>query len=177
MVEIDAYGNFPQCGKKSGAFGGLWGHIISKTTTSFFKEEMIYLSCRESVSARFLLAFDLPTLLLPVLTTKSHNLKTYLASLTHKDGADPKTATYFVGRRFNSGGGGRPDYFNSGGAGYALSQATLREYIKNMDDKKHCAAAGRTSMEDVMIARCLSHLGISFTDTRDSQGRERFHPL
>jgi len=106
---------------------------------------------------------------LPVLTTQSHNLKTYLASLMHKDGADPKKATYFVGRRFNSGGARRPDYFNSGGAGYALSQATLRAYLENMDDTKHCAAAGRTSMEDVMIARCLSHLGISFTDTRDSQ--------
>mmetsp|Transcript_6299 Transcript_6299/g.14537 ORF Transcript_6299/g.14537 Transcript_6299/m.14537 type:complete len:529 (-) Transcript_6299:69-1655(-) len=106
-----------------------------------------------------------------------HNLKTYLASLTHKDGADPKTATYFVGRRFNSGGAGRPDYFNSGGAGYALSQATLRAYLENMDDTRHCAAAGRTSMEDVMIARCLSHLGISFTDTRDQNGRERFHPF
>ena len=28
--------NLPQCGKKSGVFGGSWEHIIWKTTTSFF---------------------------------------------------------------------------------------------------------------------------------------------
>lgn len=103
-----------------------------------------------------------------------HNLKTYLASLTHKDGTDPKSKEYFVGRRFNSGG---HDYFNSGGAGYALSQATLRIFFANMDDDQHCSAGRRTSMEDVMIARCLNYLGIHFTDTRDVKGRERFHPF
>ena len=141
---------------------------------------MIYSSCRECLYSRCILALAQTNTIvhMPVLATQSHNLKTYLASLIHKDGADPKTATYFVGRRFNrGGGGGRPDYFNSGGPGYALSQATLRAYLENMDDTKHCAAADRTSMEDVMIARCLSHLGISFMDTRDSQGRERFHHL
>eukprot|EP00571_Detonula_confervacea_P003850 CAMPEP_0172321614 /NCGR_PEP_ID=MMETSP1058-20130122/43834_1 /TAXON_ID=83371 /ORGANISM="Detonula confervacea, Strain CCMP 353" /LENGTH=500 /DNA_ID=CAMNT_0013037169 /DNA_START=166 /DNA_END=1665 /DNA_ORIENTATION=+ len=102
-----------------------------------------------------------------------HNLKTYLASLIHKDGTDPKSKEYFVGRRFNSGGG----LFNSGGAGYSLSQATLRKFLAAMDDAKHCSADKRTSMEDVMIARCLSHLGIYFTDTRDAKGRERFHPF
>ncbi|KAL9181519.1 hypothetical protein ACHAXT_010324 [Thalassiosira profunda] len=103
-----------------------------------------------------------------------HNLKTYLASLAHKDGTDPKTKEYFVGRRFYSGGN---DYFNSGGAGYSLSQATLRKFLAVMEDAKHCSAEARTSMEDVMIARCLNHLGISFTDTRDAKGRERFHPF
>ncbi|KAL7549258.1 hypothetical protein ACHAWF_012522 [Thalassiosira exigua] len=103
-----------------------------------------------------------------------HNLKMYLASLTHKDGSDPKTKEYFVGRRFNSGGN---DYFNSGGAGYALSQETLRKYMTVKDDARHCFAKTHTSMEDVMIARCLRHLGISFTDTRDAKGRERFHPF
>jgi glycoprotein-N-acetylgalactosamine 3-beta-galactosyltransferase len=103
-----------------------------------------------------------------------HNLKTYLASLTHKDGTDPKLKEYFVGRRFNSGG---HDYFNSGGAGYALSQATLRNFFAAMDDAQHCSAGTHTSMEDVMIARCLNYLGIHFTDTRDAKGRERFHPF
>mmetsp|Transcript_39012 Transcript_39012/g.82031 ORF Transcript_39012/g.82031 Transcript_39012/m.82031 type:complete len:556 (-) Transcript_39012:422-2089(-) len=102
------------------------------------------------------------------------NLKTYLASLTHKDGTNPDTKEYFVGRRFNSGG---HDYFNSGGAGYSLSRATLRKFLANIDDAQHCAANARTSMEDVMIARCLRHLGIHFTDTRDAKGRERFHPF
>jgi glycoprotein-N-acetylgalactosamine 3-beta-galactosyltransferase len=103
-----------------------------------------------------------------------YNLKTYLASLVHKDGTDPKSKEYFVGRRFNSGG---HDYFNSGGAGYTLSQATLRKFLTVMDDARHCSADKRTSMEDVMIARCLRHLDIQFTDTRDANGRERFHPF
>eukprot|EP01082_Thalassiosira_pseudonana_P001289 g1573.t1 g1573 contig10:2367169-2368815(-) len=104
-----------------------------------------------------------------------HNLKTYLASLTQKDGTDPKTKEYFVGRRFNSGG--TNGYFNSGGAGYSLSQATLRKFFANIEDAQHCSAKSHTSMEDVMIARCLSYLGIHFTDTRDARGRERFHPF
>jgi hypothetical protein len=38
----------------------------------------------------------------------------------------------------------------------------------------HCH---KTATEDVQIANCLSYLGISFTDTRDANGRERFHPF
>jgi glycoprotein-N-acetylgalactosamine 3-beta-galactosyltransferase len=97
-----------------------------------------------------------------------HNLKTYLASLVYKDGADPETKEYFVGRRFNPGG---HDPFNSGGAGYSLSRATLRKFLANMDDNQRCSAKARTSMEDVMIARCLKNLGIHYTDTRDANGR------
>jgi hypothetical protein len=70
-----------------------------------------------------------------------HNLKTYLASLTYKDETDPKTKEYFVGRRFNAGG---KNYFNSGGAGYALSQATLRKFLANIDDAEHCSAKKHT---------------------------------
>lgn len=70
-----------------------------------------------------------------------HNLKTYLASLTNKDQSDPKTKEYFVGRRFNAGG---KNYFNSGGAGYALSQATLRKFLANIDDAQHCSAKAHT---------------------------------
>jgi glycoprotein-N-acetylgalactosamine 3-beta-galactosyltransferase len=103
-----------------------------------------------------------------------HNLKTYLASLTCKDETDPKTKEYFVGRRFHAR---RNGYFNSGGAGYTLSQATLQKFLAAMDDVQHCSAGTRTSMEDVMIARCLNYLGIHFTDTRDAKGRERFHPF
>lgn len=69
------------------------------------------------------------------------NLKTYLASLTAKDETDPKKQEYFVGRRFNAGG---KNYFNSGGAGYALSQATLRKFFENIDDAEHCSAARHT---------------------------------
>jgi hypothetical protein len=70
-----------------------------------------------------------------------HNLKTYLASLTYKDRTDPKTSFYYVGRRFNEWG---ETYFNSGGAGYALSQATLREFLNVIDDEDNCSANKHT---------------------------------
>ncbi len=70
-----------------------------------------------------------------------------------------------------------PCYFNSGGAGYSLSQAALRKFLAVMDDAQHCSAGVHTSVEDVMIARCFNYLGIQFTDTRDAKGRERLHPL
>lgn len=71
-----------------------------------------------------------------------HNLKTYLASLAYKDGADPKSHEYFVGRRFKIGR--KSLYFNSGGAGYVLSQATLRKFIDSIDDAEHCSAHKHT---------------------------------
>lgn len=104
-----------------------------------------------------------------------HNLKTYLASLAYKDGADPHEKEYFVGRRLREHHTGT--YFNSGGPGYVLSQATLRKFLSVIDDAQNCSANERTSREDVMIALCLKHLGISYTDTRDAKGRERFHPF
>ncbi|KAL7533842.1 hypothetical protein ACHAWF_004637 [Thalassiosira exigua] len=101
-----------------------------------------------------------------------HNLKTYLASLAYKDRSDPKTREYYVGRRM------KMKYsFNSGGAGYALSRAALRKFLAGMDDVRNCHARERTSMEDVRMANCLRHLGIGLTDTRDAEGRERFHPF
>ena len=70
-----------------------------------------------------------------------HNLKTYLASLMYKDKADPKKHEYYVGRRFNEWG---ETYFNSGGAGYTLSQATLRKFLTVVDDVEHCSADKHT---------------------------------
>ncbi|KAL3794593.1 hypothetical protein ACHAWO_005438 [Cyclotella atomus] len=104
-----------------------------------------------------------------------HNLKTYLASLMYKDKADPKVDEYYVGRRFSEWG---ETPFNSGGAGYTLSRATLRKFLTVIDDEEHCSAKKHTSGEDVEIGRCLiNYLGINFTDTRDSLGRERFIPF
>lgn len=70
-----------------------------------------------------------------------HNLKTYLASLVYKDKADPKTDEYYVGRRFKEWG---ETPFNSGGAGYAMSQATLRKLLTVIDDEVHCSARKHT---------------------------------
>ncbi len=103
------------------------------------------------------------------------NLKHYLQTLLDHDG---KTSDddYFVGRRFK--GYGNNNYFNSGGAGYALSRGTLRKFIHDGWNHPQCSPNHKTAMEDVMIAQCLRVVfGIGLTDTRDFKGRERFHPF
>jgi glycoprotein-N-acetylgalactosamine 3-beta-galactosyltransferase len=81
---------------------------------------------------------------------------------------------YFVGRRFQREG----VYFNSGGAGYALSRGTLRKYVHEGWNHPNCSPWDTTSMEDVMISKCLLNVfGIGLTDTRDHELRERFHPF
>jgi glycoprotein-N-acetylgalactosamine 3-beta-galactosyltransferase len=98
------------------------------------------------------------------------NLRQYLSTLQGTPD-DP----HFVGRRFK--GYGNRNYFNSGGAGYVLSRGTLRTFVQ--DIYSHCHVASVTSMEDVLMAECLrtSSGKIGLTDTRDSMGRERFHPF
>ena len=117
-----------------------------------------------------------------------NNLRTYLASLTYKDNkTDPRVHEYYVGRRFyyqHLSASVRTKHeflrvkkllFNTGGAGYALSHATLRKFLSVVEDSETCSANEKTSAEDVMMAICLSYLGIEATDTRDFEGRERFH--
>lgn len=114
-----------------------------------------------------------------------HNLRTYLASLTYKDKSDPRKKEYFVGHRLRLRGskqqnrGGRDGFgmegwFNTGGSGYSLSQATLRKFLTVVDSGK-CSPTKKCPGEDVEITKCLTHIGIGLTDTRDAKGRERFH--
>eukprot|EP00547_Thalassionema_nitzschioides_P010634 CAMPEP_0194257430 /NCGR_PEP_ID=MMETSP0158-20130606/39014_1 /TAXON_ID=33649 /ORGANISM="Thalassionema nitzschioides, Strain L26-B" /LENGTH=227 /DNA_ID=CAMNT_0038996467 /DNA_START=238 /DNA_END=917 /DNA_ORIENTATION=+ len=78
------------------------------------------------------------------------NLKVYLSTLSDDSAAE--NAFHFAGRRFK--GYGSNNYFNSGGAGYALSRQTLLEFRKVMEEHD-CSPTVKTSMEDVMIAQCL----------------------
>jgi glycoprotein-N-acetylgalactosamine 3-beta-galactosyltransferase len=95
------------------------------------------------------------------------NLRNYLKSFSPDE-------DHFLGRRLKAQG----KYFNSGGAGYTLSRSALRKFVSIGLDHPQCDPKGRTSEEDVMIAECLARvLQIHFEDTRDAQGRERFHPL
>jgi glycoprotein-N-acetylgalactosamine 3-beta-galactosyltransferase len=99
------------------------------------------------------------------------NLRRYLKSLSVSSDDD-----LFAGRRFK--GRGKDNYFNSGGAGYVLSRGTLRKFYDKGLDNPACHAHEHTPMEDVMIADCLRKaFNIGLTDTRDSIGRERFHPF
>eukprot|EP00532_Pseudo-nitzschia_australis_P018583 CAMPEP_0168292606 /NCGR_PEP_ID=MMETSP0142_2-20121227/7255_1 /TAXON_ID=44445 /ORGANISM="Pseudo-nitzschia australis, Strain 10249 10 AB" /LENGTH=198 /DNA_ID=CAMNT_0008240459 /DNA_START=17 /DNA_END=613 /DNA_ORIENTATION=- len=101
------------------------------------------------------------------------NLRHYLADAI----ADPATEDFFGGKRMQKGETSGI-FFNSGGAGYALSRATLRKLIETGLDHPQCFPDTRSSEEDVLIARCLKEVfGIGLVDTRDEQDRERFHPL
>ena len=94
------------------------------------------------------------------------NLRAYLSTLGSSD------EDHFVGRRFK--GYGADNYFNSGGAGYALSRGLLKKYYAALDDDR-CGPHAKTSMEDVKTAACLRKaLKVGLTDTRDERGRERF---
>lgn len=101
------------------------------------------------------------------------NLRNYLSDAIE----DPTKEEFFGGRRFRQGATSKI-FFNSGGAGYALSQATLRKFFETGLDHPDCFTTKRSAMEDVFIARCLKVVfDIGLADTQDSQGRERFHPF
>jgi glycoprotein-N-acetylgalactosamine 3-beta-galactosyltransferase len=101
------------------------------------------------------------------------NLKRYLQQMMEDDNKTPED-DYFVGRRFH--GSSRLNYFNTGGAGYALSRGTLRKYVNRGWNHTFCSPDRLTSMEDVMLSTCLRRVfGIGLTDTRDDELRERFH--
>ena len=88
---------------------------------------------------------------------------------------DPVTPVYF-GRRFKAY---VPQGYMSGGAGYVLSKEALRRFVKtSLKDKAHCPEmAGPGSAEDVELGHCLQAVGVAVGDSRDSLGRETFHPF
>ncbi len=105
------------------------------------------------------------------------NLRDLLATYATTNDATNDAATYpplFLGRRFVDYAG---TLFNSGGAGYVLSAAALDALSAALDDAR-CGPRARTSMEDVMVAKCLAQVaGVVPLDTRDAERRERFHPF
>ena len=112
----------------------------------------------------FMLGQD-DTLIIP------ENLRAYLKGLNQSPDAD-----LFAGRRFHSGQG--DNYFNDGGAGYVLSRGTLQKLYQKGLDHVDCNLHEHAVQADVKIAECLRKVfQIGLIDTRDSQGRERFHPF
>merc|ERR1712176_1074288 len=96
------------------------------------------------------------------------NLKSYLSKLDpsilegsknhtkHQLNADYK---YFLGRRLKQVFYGQ--YYYDGGAGYTLSRGALREFLHNGLENPKCDVRRTTSVEDVMIAKCLlNELGL-----------------
>ena len=58
--------------------------------------------------------------------------------------------------------------FMSGGAGYVLSREAVRRFREGQETS---CRPGDLGPEDVEMSRCLQRLGVSFIDTRDSEGR------
>lgn len=104
------------------------------------------------------------------------NLKSYLASSKIAI-ADQNNEPLFLGRRFKQNGNW-DRLFNSGGAGYVLNRSALKLLYDNFD-RPFCRPHLRGFYEDVMVAKCLkeaSNGAVLPLDTRDDEGRERFHP-
>lgn len=77
---------------------------------------------------------------------------------------------HYFGRHFVPFGG-----YNSGGAGYVFSKATLKSFNRIIKDPSKCKL--KSFAEDAEVGVCLAAVGIHPGDTRDALGRETFHPF
>ena len=69
--------------------------------------------------------------------------------------------------------------YMSGGAGYVISKAGVKNLVDNVyNDPKLCKSGDYVGgSEDVEIGKCLENAGVLAGDSRDTLGRERFHPF
>lgn len=82
----------------------------------------------------------------------------------------------YIGRRFYFDN--FIDTFNSGGPGYIIDCYTLMKLsIALYSYENICNIHDESSAEDVYISNCLQKLNIFPMETRDLNGRERFHHL
>ncbi|KAJ8260151.1 hypothetical protein GJAV_G00177660 [Gymnothorax javanicus] len=92
------------------------------------------------------------------------NLRWLLANYT------PEEPIYF-GRRF------RPfvkQGYMSGGAGYVLSKEALRRFVEAFSTK---TCTHTSPVEDLALGKCMEKVGVQAGDSRDTLGRETFHPF
>ncbi|XP_058677957.1 glycoprotein-N-acetylgalactosamine 3-beta-galactosyltransferase 1-like [Ammospiza caudacuta] len=92
------------------------------------------------------------------------NLRWLLAPL-------PPQRPLYLGKRFRPFA--RQGYM-SGGAGYVLSRGALSRLAPALA-RGSCGRGGPE--EDVALGRCLERLGVPAGDSRDTRGRETFHPF
>ncbi|KAJ8358693.1 hypothetical protein SKAU_G00152180 [Synaphobranchus kaupii] len=92
------------------------------------------------------------------------NLRWLLANQT------PEEPVYF-GKRF------KPfvkQGYMSGGAGYVLSKEALRRFVEGFSTK---TCTHTSSVEDLALGQCMQKIGVRAGDSRDTLGRETFHPF
>ena len=64
--------------------------------------------------------------------------------------------------------------YNNGGAGYLLNRAALKLLIHSFQ-RESCLSRVAHSIEDILVAYCLSTQGVIALNTQDEFGREMFH--
>ncbi|XP_040196808.1 glycoprotein-N-acetylgalactosamine 3-beta-galactosyltransferase 1-like isoform X1 [Rana temporaria] len=64
--------------------------------------------------------------------------------------------------------------YMSGGAGYLLSKEALKRFVEGFHSGN---CSHRSSVEDLELGHCMEIMGVAPVDTRDSNGRETFHPF
>ena len=84
---------------------------------------------------------------------------------------------HFLGRRFKYPFYSPPIMFNSGGAGYLLDEEALGVFLRRDKVRRSECRVDSTHMEDLGVAACLRKYDVLAGDTRDTSGRERFHPF
>ena len=84
------------------------------------------------------------------------------------------TEPIYFGRRFRPYA---PKGYMSGGAGYVLSKEAVVRFVKDGLQNPYKCRPDPGGAEDLEIGLCLSHVGVYAGDSRDSLGRETFHPF
>lgn len=83
---------------------------------------------------------------------------------------------HYLGRHFRGGEDGGKGYC-SGEAGYVFSRETLRRFGSLLQNTSKCATRSKAKELDMEVGKCLAQTGIYPGNTRDSRGRETFHPF
>lgn len=95
-------------------------------------------------------------------------------NLRHFLSKENTTEPMYFGRRF------KPyikQGYMSGGAGYVLSKEALRRFVERAINNPQTCRGDAGGAEDLEMGKCLEKVGVIAGDSRDTLGRETFHPF